>query len=130
MDNNTVRIVRVSGPVVIAEDVNNAKMYDVVRVGKMGLVGEIIRIRGNRSTIQVYEDTSGIRPDEAVENTERPLSVRLGPGLLTSIYDGIQRPFQGAQDFGTMTIEHQYPPYSWSRKVPVSGRPGFPSQAL
>ena len=92
MDNNTGRIVRVSGPVVIAEDVNNAKMYDVVRVGKMGLVGEIIRIRGNRSTIQVYEDTSGIRPDEAVENTERPLSVRLGPGLLTSIYDGIQRP--------------------------------------
>lgn len=92
MDNNTGRIVRVSGPVVIAEDVNNAKMYDVVRVGKMGLVGEIIRIRGNRSTIQVYEDTSGIRPDEAVENTEKPLSVRLGPGLLTSIYDGIQRP--------------------------------------
>lgn len=92
MDSNTGRIVRVSGPVVIAEGVSNAKMYDVVRVGKIGLVGEIIRIRGDRSTIQVYEDTSGIRPGESVENTEKPLSVKLGPGLLTSIYDGIQRP--------------------------------------
>ncbi len=85
-------IVRISGPVVIAEDVENAKMFDVVRVGELGLVGEIIRIIGNRSTIQVYEDTSGIRPGEKVENTNRPLSVDLGPGLLTSIYDGIQRP--------------------------------------
>ncbi len=85
-------IVRISGPVVIAEDVENAKMFDVVRVGELGLVGEIIRIIGNRSTIQVYEDTSGIRPGEKVENTSRPLSVDLGPGLLTSIYDGIQRP--------------------------------------
>lgn len=92
MDNNTGKILRVSGPVVIAEDVKNAKMYDVVRVGKLGLVGEIIRIRANMSTIQVYEDTSGIRPGESVENTEKPLSVKLGPGLLTSIYDGIQRP--------------------------------------
>ena len=85
-------IVRISGPVVIAEDVVNAKMFDVVRVGKLKLVGEIIKIVGNRSTIQVYEDTSGIRPGEDVENTGRPLSVELGPGLLKSIYDGIQRP--------------------------------------
>ncbi|MEM0155388.1 MAG: V-type ATP synthase subunit A [Thermoplasmataceae archaeon] len=92
MDNNAGKILRVSGPVVTAENVKNAKMYDVVRVGAMGLVGEIIRIRGNKSTIQVYEDTSGIRPGEEVENTEKPLSVKLGPGLLTSIYDGIQRP--------------------------------------
>ncbi len=85
-------IVRISGPVVIAEDVENAKMFDVVRVGKLKLVGEIIKIVGNRSTIQVYEDTSGIRPGEDVQNTGRPLSVELGPGLLKSIYDGIQRP--------------------------------------
>ena len=84
-------IVRISGPVVIAEGVENAKMFDVVRVGELGLVGEIIRIVGDKSTIQVYEDTSGIRPGEKVENTDRPLSVDLGPGLLTSIYDGIQR---------------------------------------
>ncbi len=85
-------IVRISGPVVIAEGVENAKMFDVVRVGELGLVGEIIRIVGKSATIQVYEDTSGIRPGEKVENTSRPLSVDLGPGLLTSIYDGIQRP--------------------------------------
>lgn len=86
------KIVRISGPVVVAEDVEDARMFDVVRVGELGLVGEIIRITGNRSTIQVYEDTSGIRPGEKVESTHKPLSVDLGPGLLKSIYDGIQRP--------------------------------------
>ncbi len=86
------KIVRVSGPVIEAEDVKDAKMYDVVRVGELGLVGEIIRIVGKVSTIQVYEDTSGLRPGDKIENTGRPLSVELGPGLLTSIYDGIQRP--------------------------------------
>ncbi|KAA8922035.1 V-type ATP synthase subunit A [Thermoplasma sp.] len=86
------KIIRISGPVVVAEDVEDVKMYDVVKVGEMGLIGEIIKIEGNRSTIQVYEDTAGIRPDEKVENTGRPLSVELGPGILKSIYDGIQRP--------------------------------------
>ena len=86
------KIVRISGPVVVAEDVEDARMFDVVRVGELGLVGEIIRITGNRSTVQVYEDTSGIRPGEKVESTHKPLSVDLGPGLLKSIYDGIQRP--------------------------------------
>ena len=86
------KIVKVSGPVIDGEDIKNAKMFDVVRVGEMGLVGEIIRIVGNVATIQVYEDTSGIKPGENIENTELPLSVELGPGLLTSIYDGIQRP--------------------------------------
>ena len=86
------KIVRVSGPVVIAEDIKNQKMFDVVRVGDLNLVGEIIRITGNRATIQVYEDTSGIKPGESAETTGRPLSVELGPGLLKSIYDGIQRP--------------------------------------
>ncbi len=92
------KIVRVSGPVVTAEDIKGSKMYDVVRVGDMNLVGEIIRITGNRATIQVYEDTSGIKPGEKVETTGRPLSVELGPGLLKSIYDGIQRPLDVIRD--------------------------------
>ncbi len=86
------KVARVSGPVVIAEDLKDVRMYDVVRVGELGLVGEVIRISGERVTIQVYEDTSGIRPGEKVENVGKPLSVELGPGLLKSIYDGIQRP--------------------------------------
>ena len=92
------KIVRVSGPVVTAEDIEGSKMYDVVRVGEMNLVGEIIRITGNRATIQVYEDTSGIKPGEKVETTGKPLSVELGPGLLKSIYDGIQRPLDVIRD--------------------------------
>jgi len=87
-------IYRVSGPVVVAKDVENAKMYDVVLVGEEGLVGEIIRITGNSSIIQVYEDTSGVKPNDKVVNTGMPLSVELGPGLLRSIYDGVQRPLQ------------------------------------
>ncbi len=86
------KILRVAGPVVAAENIDNAKMYDVVRVGEMGLVGEIIRMENNVSTIQVYEDTSGIKPGDPVESTKRPLSVLLAPGVLKSIYDGIQRP--------------------------------------
>jgi len=85
-------VVRVSGPVVVAEGLEAAKMYDVVRVGELGLIGEVIRLEGNKVTIQVYEDTTGIRPGDKVENTNQALSVELGPGLLTSIYDGIQRP--------------------------------------
>jgi V/A-type H+-transporting ATPase subunit A len=86
------KILRIAGPVVIANGIEGAKMYDVVRVGEMGLVGEIIKMERDESTIQVYEDTSGIRPGENVESTGRPLSVLLAPGILKSIYDGIQRP--------------------------------------
>ncbi|MCI4368286.1 MAG: V-type ATP synthase subunit A [Thermoplasmata archaeon] len=85
-------VARVSGPVVITEGLTGAKMYDVVRVGDLGLVGEIIRLVGDTATVQVYEDTTGIRPGEPVENTGQALSVELGPGLLKSIYDGVQRP--------------------------------------
>ncbi len=88
---------RVSGPVVIAEGLAEAKMYDVVRVGELGLIGEIIRLEGVKASIQVYEDTTGIRPGDRVENTGQALSVELGPGLLTSIYDGIQRPLNVLQ---------------------------------
>jgi len=92
------KISRISGPVVIAEDLEDIKMYDVVRVGDIGLIGEVIKIEGNRSTIQVYEDTSGIKPGEKVVNENHPLSVKLGPGLLGSIYDGIQRPLDVIRD--------------------------------
>lgn len=85
-------ISRISGPVVIVSGLEGAQMFDVVRIGEMGLVGEIIRLEGNKATVQVYEDTTGLRPGEKVINTKRPLSMQLGPGLLTSIYDGIQRP--------------------------------------
>ena len=83
---------RISGSVVVATDVEDAEMYHVVRIGELGLLGEIIRLEGNKATIQVYEDTTGIRPGEKVINTKRALSMQLGPGLLKSIYDGIQRP--------------------------------------
>jgi len=82
---------RIAGPVVTAVNLD-AHMYDVVKVGKEALMGEVIKIQGNNVIIQVYEDTSGIKPGELVENTGLSLSVELGPGLLTSIYDGIQRP--------------------------------------
>ena len=85
-------IVKISGPVVEAEEMRDAKMYDVVRVGEEGLIGEVIRLAGKRVAIQVYEDTAGIKPGEKVENTGAPLSAELGPGLATSIFDGIQRP--------------------------------------
>src|SRR6056297_1307712 len=81
----------VSGPVVSAQDLD-ARMNDVVYVGDEGLMGEVIEIEGNVTTIQVYEETSGVGPGEPVENTGEPLSVDLGPGMLDSIYDGVQRP--------------------------------------
>lgn len=89
-------IFRVAGPVVIATGIK-ARMYDVVRVGHEQLMGEIIQIRGDNATIQVYEDTTGLKPGEPVMTTGKPLSVELGPGILTSIYDGIQRPLQVLQ---------------------------------
>jgi len=88
---------RVSGPVVIADGLEGAKMFDVVRVGSLGLVGEVIRLVGAAATIQVYEDTTGIRPGDPIENTGQALSVELGPGLLKSIYDGVQRPLDVIQ---------------------------------
>ena len=94
---NEGQIYRISGPVVTAKGMS-AAMYDVVRVGEEGLMGEVIEIHGDQSVIQVYEDTSGIRPGEPVLNTQETLSVALGPGLLTQIYDGIQRPLQTLEE--------------------------------
>lgn len=86
------RIVKVAGPVVVAENMTGARMYDVVRVGQDNIIGEIVELHGDLASIQVYEDTVGIGPGEKVVNTGAPLSVELGPGLTSSIYDGIQRP--------------------------------------
>jgi V/A-type H+/Na+-transporting ATPase subunit A len=88
------KIIKVAGPVVVAEGMLGARMYDVVRVGKENLIGEIVELNADRASIQVYEDTVGIGPGEEVVNTGDPLSVELGPGLISSIYDGIQRPLQ------------------------------------
>ena len=85
-------IKKVSGPLVIASNMYDANMYDVVRVSKYGLIGEIIEMHGDLASIQVYEETSGLGPGEEVISTGSPLSVELGPGLIKSIYDGIQRP--------------------------------------
>ncbi len=85
-------ITRISGPAVIATGLVSARMYDLVRVGKEKLIGEIIRLDGDTAFVQVYEDTSGLYVGEPVESTDAPLTVELGPGMLGSIYDGIQRP--------------------------------------
>ena len=85
-------IIKVSGPLVIAEDMRDANMYDVVRVSNKRLIGEIIEMHGDKASVQVYEETSGLGTGEPVESTGEPLSVELGPGLIGSIFDGIQRP--------------------------------------
>lgn len=89
---NKGTIVKIAGPVIQARNVPKARVNDVVRVGKEGLLGEIIELVDDLSIIQVYEETDGIKPEEPVENTHHPLSVELGPGLLTQVYDGVQRP--------------------------------------
>ena len=103
------KIVRISGPVIEADNMRGAKMYDVVRVGDENLIGEIIRLNRNVATIQVYEDTNGLKPGEKVISTDMPLSVELGPGLLTNIYDGIQRPlpaiYEETGDFISRGVE-------------------------
>ncbi|WP_170063695.1 V-type ATP synthase subunit A [Clostridium liquoris] len=106
---NTGRIVKVSGPLVIAEGMDEANLYDVVRVGEQRLIGEIIEMRGDRASIQVYEETSGLGPGAPVVTTGAPLSVELGPGLIEGMFDGIQRPLKAiaeiAGDFITRGID-------------------------
>lgn len=98
-------IAKVSGPVVSAEGMSGAKMYDIARVGELGLIGEVVRLDGDVAIVQVYEDTSGLRVGEKVECTEEPLLLELGPGLLSSIYDGIQRRLTDiAEDYGDFVV--------------------------
>ncbi len=85
-------IIKVSGPLIVASGMADVQMYDVVRVSEKKLIGEVIELRGDKASIQVYEETGGIGPGEPVESTGAPLSVELAPGLIESIYDGIQRP--------------------------------------
>lgn len=121
------KIIRVAGPLVVASGCTGAKMYDMVKIGELGLIGEIIELREDLAFIQVYEDTTGIGPGEPVLLTGKPLSVELGPGLISSIYDGIQRPLdiirEKEGDFVTRGIE--LPPLDREKKwefVPLAAK--------
>src|SRR5512136_1718571 len=105
MSANKGEVVKVSGPLVVARGLTGACMYEMARVGDANLFGEIIEIRGDDYSIQVYEETEGIGPGQPVVRTEEPLSVELGPGLIRSIYDGVQRPLDAlAKDFGEYIV--------------------------
>ncbi len=94
------KIIKVSGPLIVAEGMADVKMYDVVRVSEKRLIGEVIELRGDKASIQVYEETSMLGPGEEVVSTGYPLSVELAPGLIEGIYDGIQRPLERLKDIG------------------------------
>ena len=101
----TGKIVKVSGPLIVAEGMSQCKMYDVVHVSEKKLIGEVIELRGDRASIQVYEETSGLGPGENVYSTGAPLSVELAPGLIEGIYDGIQRPLAKLKEVAGNRIE-------------------------
>ena len=88
------KIIKVSGPLVVADGMEEANIQDICRVGHLGLIGEIIEMRGDQASIQVYEETSGLGPGEPVASTGLPLSVELGPGMMSQMFDGIQRPLE------------------------------------
>ena len=92
------KIIKVSGPLVVAKDMEYANIYDVVKVSDRKLIGEIIEMRGDEASIQVYEETTGIGPGEPVYTTGEPLSVELGPGLIEAMFDGIQRPLNAIME--------------------------------
>ena len=94
----TGRIIKISGPTVISRGMERARMYEVVHVGEAGLMGEVIRLDGDEAFIQIYEDTSGLSVGEPVTRTGEPLTISLGPGLLGSVYDGVQRPLKSLED--------------------------------
>ena len=118
-------IIKVSGPLVVAEGLSDANVSDVVRVGSQRLIGEILNMSGDKASIQVYEETSGLGPGAAVETTGMPMSVELGPGMLENIYDGIQRPLPEIRELSGATISRgtDVPALNRSRKwdfVPVA----------
>src|SRR5208283_1187123 len=99
-------IIRVAGPVVEAKDMAQAVMHELVEVGKEGLIGEIIRLEGERATIQVYQNTTGLKLNEPVLGTGNPLSVELAPGLVGNVFDGIQRPLEVLRALTGPFIKH------------------------
>ncbi len=109
-------ITKVSGPLVVATGLSDANVSDVVRVGSQRLIGEVLNMKGDSASIQVYEETSGLGPGAVVETTGSPLSVELGPGLLTSIYDGIQRPLTAIRELTGATIARGVEVASLDRK--------------
>lgn len=92
------KITKVAGPLIVVENMREAKMFDVVRIGQKGLIGEIIEMRGDKASVQVYEETGGLGPGDTVLSTNEPLSVELAPGLIEGIFDGIQRPLNKIMD--------------------------------
>ena len=94
----TGKVIKVSGPLVVASGMEDANVYDVVEVSENKLIGEIIEMRGDKASIQVYEETTGIGVGDIVLSTGSPLSVELGPGLIEQMYDGIQRPLEVLKD--------------------------------
>jgi len=118
MNSESGSIVKVSGPTVVAENIPGVRMLDIVEVGKLGLIGEVIRLDGNRAFVQVYEDTTGLLLGEPVTSRGVPLSVTLGPGLLGSVFDGIQRPLNLLEEKSGKYIDRgiQAPPISLDRK--------------
>ena len=122
------KVIKVSGPLVVADGMADANMADVVRVGPKQLIGEILNMTGDRASIQVYEETSGLGPGAEVVTTGAPLSVELGPGLIESIYDGIQRPLEEIRSMAGAHIPRgiQAPPLPEDKKwdfTPVA-KPG------
>ncbi|OVE77319.1 V-type ATP synthase subunit A [bacterium F16] len=99
-------VIRVAGPTAIAENMSGSRLYDVVRVGPHGLLGEIIRLDGDTAFIQIYEDTTGLAVNDPVECTGKPLSVELGPGIMSVVYDGIQRPLVKIEEQSGHFIAH------------------------
>jgi V/A-type H+-transporting ATPase subunit A len=109
-------IFRVAGPFVIAKGMSGSRMYELVRVGEAGIIGEVIRLEGKTAAIQAYEETAGIKTGEKVEGTGKPLSVELGPGLIKQVYDGIQRPLPVIQDLSGSRIERGVIPPALDQK--------------
>lgn len=101
---NEGRIVKISGPLVVADGMREVDLFDVVRVGRQKLIGEIIEMRGDLASIQVYEETAGLGPGDPVVSTGFPLSVELAPGLIETMFDGIQRPLEAMMEIAGTNI--------------------------